>query len=40
MSEKDRNIVIIVGVGHAAMFYEFIKNDPNFNLVEFNEAIR
>ncbi len=40
VSENDKNIVIIAGVGHAAMFYDFIKNDPGFNLIDFNEVIR
>lgn len=39
VSIGDKNIVIIVGAGHAAMFYDFIKNDSNFNLIDFNEVM-
>lgn len=34
IEKGDKNIVIIVGAGHAAMMYDFIKNDPQFNLIE------
>lgn len=38
VSDKDDNIVIIVGQGHAAMIEEFIKLDDRFNLIKVSEA--
>lgn len=34
-----KNIVVLVGTGHAAMFREFFKNDENFNLIELKEVL-
>lgn len=39
LTGKDKNIIIIVGVRHAAAVDDFTKNDPDFNLINFNEAI-
>lgn len=39
VSDKDDNIVIIVGQGHAAMMEEFIKLDDRFNLIKVSEAL-
>lgn len=39
VSKEDKTIVIIVGAGHASMLYDFIKNDSNYNLIEFNQVI-
>ncbi|MCJ0742126.1 DUF5694 domain-containing protein [Pedobacter montanisoli] len=35
-----KNVVVLVGGGHAAMFREFFKNDENFNLIELKEAFK
>jgi hypothetical protein len=32
--QNTKNIVILVGTGHAAMMKDFIKNDERFNLIE------
>lgn len=40
VNQGDKNIVVIVGCGHAAMFYDFIINDERFNLITFDEATR
>lgn len=34
-----KNIVVLVGTGHAAMFREFFKNDDNFNLIELKDVL-
>ncbi|NRF40674.1 DUF5694 domain-containing protein [Pedobacter foliorum] len=34
-----KNIVILVGTGHAAMFKDFIKNDEKFNLIELKTVL-
>jgi len=34
-----KNIVVLVGTGHAAMFREFFKNDENFNLIELKDVL-
>ncbi len=35
----DKNIVIIIGAGHAAMMEEFFKSDTRFNLVKIDEVL-
>lgn len=37
VNNKDKNIVVIVGAGHAAMLEEFIKLDSMFNLIKVDE---
>lgn len=37
VSTQDKNIVIIVGAGHAAIMADFIKADKRFNLIKINE---
>ncbi|QOW11043.1 hypothetical protein Q73A0000_12085 [Kaistella flava (ex Peng et al. 2021)] len=39
VSKEDKTIVIIVGAGHSSMLYDFLKNDSNYNLIEFNQVI-
>lgn len=39
LKKSTKTAVILVGVGHAAMFREFFKNDPNFNLVELKDIL-
>lgn len=34
-----KNIFILVGTGHAAIFREFFENDENFNLIEVDEVL-
>jgi len=34
LTQNTKNIVILVGTGHAAMMKDFIKNDERFNLIE------
>ncbi len=36
ISDTDKNVVILVGAGHAAMIKDFILNDARFHLIEFN----
>lgn len=36
---KTKNIFILVGTGHAAIFREFFENDENFNLIEVDEVL-
>ncbi|SDD09230.1 DUF5694 domain-containing protein [Pedobacter soli] len=38
-AEQDKNIVIIVGAGHAAMMEDFIKADTRFNLVKLDGVL-
>jgi hypothetical protein len=38
VTASDKNIVIILGAGHAAMMEEFIKNDPQFNLIKIDDV--
>ncbi|MEZ0007190.1 hypothetical protein ABH942_002569 [Flavobacterium sp. 28YEA47A] len=38
VSETDKNIVIIVGAGHAAMMEDFIKNDERFRLIRVDQV--
>lgn len=35
VADTDKNVVILVGSGHAAMMKDFILNDARFNLIEF-----
>ncbi len=39
LDSKSKNIVILVGAGHASMFYDFIKNDKNINLIELKQIL-
>ncbi|TPD71225.1 DUF5694 domain-containing protein [Flavobacterium microcysteis] len=39
VSETDKNIVIIVGAGHAAMMEDFIKNDERFRLIRIDQVL-
>ncbi len=34
-----KNILVLVGTGHAAMFREFFKSDENFNLIELKDVL-
>jgi hypothetical protein len=36
VEKGDKNIVVIVGIGHAAMMYDFFKNDIRFNIIDLN----
>lgn len=36
---SDKNIVVIAGVGHAAMFEEFFKLDKRFNLIKIESVL-
>ncbi|WP_300672457.1 DUF5694 domain-containing protein [Soonwooa sp.] len=36
IEKGDKNIVVIVGYGHAAMMYDFFKNDTQFNIINLN----
>lgn len=36
---KTKNILILVGTGHAAIFREFFENDENFNLIEVDDVL-
>ena len=36
VEKGDKNIVVIVGIGHAAMMYDFFKNDTRFNIIDLN----
>lgn len=37
VADTDKNVVILVGVGHASMFKDFIQHDARFNLIEFKD---
>ncbi|KIO75353.1 hypothetical protein TH53_21105 [Pedobacter lusitanus] len=39
VSASDKNIVIIVGAGHAAIMEDFIKADPKFNLIRIDKIL-
>lgn len=39
VSSSDKNIVVIAGVGHVAMFEEFFKLDKRFNLVKIENIL-
>jgi len=39
VSNADKNIVIIVGAGHAAMMEDFIKNDERFRLIRVDQVL-
>ncbi|WP_235964386.1 DUF5694 domain-containing protein [Pedobacter gandavensis] len=39
VTSSDKNIVIILGAGHAAIMEEFIKADEQFNLIRINEIL-
>ncbi|WP_316820572.1 DUF5694 domain-containing protein [Pedobacter gandavensis] len=39
LAEETKNIVILVGTGHAAIMKDFIKNDDKFNLIELNTIL-
>lgn len=39
LEPKTKNIFVLVGTGHAAIFREFFENDENFNLIEVNEIL-
>jgi hypothetical protein len=39
VSGKNKNIIIIEGACYAEAFYNFTKSAPDFNLINFNEAI-
>ncbi len=39
IESKTKNIFILVGTGHAAIFREFFENDKNFNLIEVDEIL-
>ena len=39
VSSSDKNIVVIAGVGHAAMFEEFFKLDKRFNLIKIENVL-
>lgn len=39
LNPKSKNVVILLGNGHASMFYDFIKNDENLNLIELNKIL-
>jgi hypothetical protein len=34
LEPKDKNVVILVGVGHAAMFYDFLVHDKRFHIIK------
>lgn len=35
---KSKNVLILVGQGHASMFYDFLKNDERINLIELQKV--
>eukprot|EP01133_Synstelium_polycarpum_P018577 gene18577-22229_t len=39
LDQNTKNIVILVGTGHAAIIKDFIKNDERFNLIELNTIL-
>lgn len=39
VTETDKNIVIIVGAGHAAILEDFIKADTRFNLIKIDQIL-
>lgn len=39
IKKGSKNVLIIIGAGHSAMIYDFIKNDKNFNLIEVDEVL-
>lgn len=39
IKKGSKNVLIIIGAGHSAMLYDFIKNDKNFNLIEVDEIL-
>ncbi len=39
LESTTKNIFILVGTGHAAIFREFFENDENFNLIEVDEIL-
>ncbi|MNX98205.1 hypothetical protein D3C86_1306050 [compost metagenome] len=39
IKKGSKNVLIIIGAGHSAMIYDFIKNDKNFNLIEVDEIL-
>ncbi|MGV7106467.1 DUF5694 domain-containing protein [Flavobacterium sp. U410] len=39
VTKTDKNIVVIVGAGHAAMMKDFIKSDARFNLIKIEQAL-
>lgn len=39
ITPTDKNIVVIVGVGHAAMFQEFFRLDKRFNLIKIETVL-
>jgi len=40
ISDTDKNVVILVGAGHASMIKDFILNDARFNLIEFKDLFQ
>ncbi|REC59352.1 hypothetical protein DRF65_26375 [Chryseobacterium pennae] len=39
LEPKTKNIFVLVGTGHAAIFKEFFENDENFNLIEVDDIL-
>ncbi|UUC45172.1 DUF5694 domain-containing protein [Flavobacterium cerinum] len=37
VADTDKNVVILVGVGHSSMLKDFILHDARFNLIEFKD---